>query len=126
MARAPVPVQDSDLEMMIEEEIADSGDPAQAPDIRAGYAEMPVPDFLPAFAGLHADALGCLWVEKYRRPGDDTPVFEILDSEGVLVGRATLPPGSDILEIGSDYILVLQRDELEVEYVRLLTLVRPR
>jgi hypothetical protein len=125
MARNPVPVRDTDLEAMIEEEIAESGDPSQAPEIRAGYEEMPVPEFLPAFAGLHADALGFLWVEAYRMPGDDGPVFEILDPGGSLVGRATLPPGSDILEIGLDYILLLQRDELEVEYVRLFDLSRP-
>ncbi|MFH1762949.1 MAG: hypothetical protein ABIF09_02040 [Gemmatimonadota bacterium] len=41
------------------------------------------------------------------------------------MGRATLPPVSEILEIGEDYILALHRDELEVEYVRLFSLHRP-
>jgi hypothetical protein len=85
---------------------------------------MPVPDFMPAFAGLHADVLGYLWVDEYRRPGDDTPVFDILDPDGALVGRTTLPAVSEILEIGEDYILALHRDELEVEYVELFSLHR--
>ncbi len=121
----PLRVGASDLEAAIEEEIADAADPARAPEIRAEYEEMPVPQFMPAFAGLEADALGFLWVERYRRPGDDLPRYEILDPHGSWVGRATLPPGSDVLEIGPDYLLVLQRDELEVEYVRLFDLTRP-
>ena len=125
LARDPVPVRGEDLEAQIQEEIAEAGDPSEAPEIRAGFEEMPVPDFMPAFAGLHADVHGYLWVERYRRPGDDTPVFDILDPEGVLVGRANLPPGLEILEIGQDYILTLYRDELEVEYLKLFSLQRP-
>jgi len=84
-----------------------------------------LPDFMPAFAGLHADHRGFLWVERYRSPGEDTPVFDILAPDGALVGRVSLPPSSDILEIGEDFLLTLYRDELEVEYVRLFTLQRP-
>lgn len=123
--RDPVPVQDGDLQAYIEEAVAQAADPTEAPEIRSGYEEMPVPDFMPAFAGLHTDALGYLWVERYRRPGEAAPVFDILDPGGALVGRVAIPDGSEILEIGTDDLLVLQRDELEVEYVRLLELRRP-
>ncbi len=123
--RAPFAVGDADLEAVIEEEIAEADDPSLAPEIRAGFEDMPVPDLMPAFAGLHADALGFLWVERYRRPGEEVPVFDIVDPEGVLVGTVQVPPGSDILEIGADYLLLLQRDELEVEYLRLFSLDRP-
>ena len=120
-----MPVRSEDLEALIQEEIAELGEPSEAPGVRAGYEEMPVPDVMPAFAGLHPDALGYLWVEEYRRPGDDTPVFDILDPDGAYVGRVTLPEGMEILEIGGDYLLALYRDELGVEYVKMLTLRRP-
>ncbi|NNM04759.1 MAG: hypothetical protein HKO65_06605 [Gemmatimonadetes bacterium] len=123
--RDPFRVEDADLAAVIEEEIAEADDPSQAPEIRAGYEDFPVPDFMPAFAGLHADAFGFLWVERYRKPGDDMPVFDIVSPVGALVGTATLPSGSDVLEIGDDYVLVLQRDQLEVEYLRLFSLNRP-
>ena len=125
LARDPMPVRSEDLEAQIQEEISQSDDASEAPGIRAGFEEMPVPEVMPAFAGLHADVLGYLWVEVYRRPGDDTPAFDILDPDGALVGHATLPPGSEVLEIGRDYILALQRDELEVEYLRVFSLQRP-
>ena len=80
---------------------------------------------VPAFAGLEVDAVGFLWVAGYRGPGDDRPTYEILDPQGAWVGRVVLPPGAEILEIGFDYLLVLQRDELDVEYVRLFALTRP-
>ena len=124
LARAPLSVRDADLSAVIEEEVAEADDPSQAPEIRAGFEEMPVPDFMPAFAGIHVDALGFLWVERYRRPGDEMPIFDILNPEGALVGRASLPVGSDILEVGPDFVLLLQRDELGVEFLRLFELQR--
>jgi hypothetical protein len=121
----PQPVRDADLEAVIQEEIADAADPAQAPEIRAGFEEMPIPETMPAFAGLEVDSRGYLWVERYRQPGNERPEYEILDPEGYWVGRISVPPGAEILEIGTDYLLVLQRDELEVEYVKLFQLSRP-
>jgi hypothetical protein len=125
MAVDPRPIQAADVESVIQEEIAETGDPARAPEIRAGFEEMPLPETMPAFAGLDVDAQGFLWVERYRGPGDEGPEYEILDPEGQWVGRISLPQEVEILEIGTDYLLVLQRDELEVEYVKLYQLFRP-
>jgi hypothetical protein len=126
LTRSPLPIRGEDLEALLQNEIAESSDPSEAPEIRARFEEMPVPDAMPAFAGLYPDGLGFLWVEEYRRPGDEVPVFDILGPDGGLVGRVDLPPGSEILEIGEDYVLTLYRDELEVEYLRLFDLQRPR
>jgi len=123
--RNPLPVHGEDLDALIQEEIGELSDPSDEPEVRTGYEEMPVPDFMPAMARLHSDARGYLWVEHYRRPGDETPVYDVLDPDGRLVGEVTLPPGLGILEIGDDYILALYRDELEVEYLKLLRLQRP-
>jgi hypothetical protein len=122
--RDPLPVRSEDLEAVIQEEIDEAGDPSSAQEIRAEFQDMPVPDLMPAFAGLHVDVHGFLWVEEYRRPGDETPRFDILDPTGRWVGRVSLPPGFEILEIGDDHLLCLFRDELEVEYVKLLSLQR--
>lgn len=125
LRRAPSPVRSEDLEAMIQSEVDEASDPSAAPGIRTEYEKMPVPDFMPAFAGLHADSRGYLWVERYRPPGEDNPVFDILAPDGALVGWVALPPGSDILEIGENAVVVLHRDELEVEYVRVFGLKRP-
>ncbi len=119
------PVSSRDVDALVEEAVADADNPSDAPAIRESFSEMPIPDLMPAFAGLEADALGYLWIQEYRRPGEDVPTYVVLDPEGRLVGRVSLPPSVEILEIGSDYLLGLYRDELEVEYVRLYALRRP-
>jgi hypothetical protein len=48
----------------------------------------------------------------------------VLDQQGRTVARVRTPPGVMVLEIGSDYILGLSRDELDVESVSLYRLQR--
>jgi hypothetical protein len=123
--RVPIPVTGDMVEAYIQEELYEATDPAEAREIRQGLEEMPIPDALPAFGGVHAGRLGFLFVERYRIPGQEAPVFDILDTQGRLVGWVGLPPLVEVLEIGEDYVLALDRDELEVEYVRLFPLTRP-
>ena len=82
-------------------------------------------DFLPAHGALFADALGYLYVEDYRLPGEEVPTFNVFDPQGRLTGRLQLPAGLQVLEVGEDYLLGLYRDELDVEYLRLYALERP-
>ncbi len=123
--RPPLPVTTADVVLLTEEEVAEAGDPARAREIRDELEEMPVPEFMPAFAGLVADAHGYLWVERSRPPADTTPRFDILDPEGRVVGWVSLPEALELLEIGPDYLLGLHRDELGVEYLRMYELTRP-
>jgi hypothetical protein len=106
------------------EQEADAVDEAQAREIRQGIEEMPIPDFLPAFASLYSDKVDHLWVERSRGPADSPATFDVFSPEGALVGLASLPADLSVLEIGADYLLGLFRDELEVEYLRLYPLSR--
>jgi hypothetical protein len=119
------PVRREDLEAYVREAVAEATDPAQAQEIRRGIEALPTPDFMPASASLHADHHGYLWVERYRAPGEEPAVHDVLDPEGRLVGWVSLPAGLQILEIGPDYVLGLYRDDLEVEYVRVYALEKP-
>jgi hypothetical protein len=123
--RPSTPVTGDDVEAYIEQAVADASDATRAPEIRQDLSALPVPDALPAFAGLRADSRGYLWVERSRTPGDPTPVHDILDLEGRVVGWVALPEELEILEIGPDYLLGLHRDELEVEYLRVYGVTRP-
>jgi len=123
--RPPRPVESQDVELFVEDQVENAQDPSQAQDIRQQYREMPVPDFMPPFASITVDAEGYLWVERYRTPEETTPVFDIFDPGGRLVGRGTLPEDADVLEIGEGFVLVLYRDELDIEYVRMYDLRRP-
>jgi hypothetical protein len=125
LSRDPLPVRAPDLEARIQEEIAELSDPSEAPEVRAAFDEMPVPAVMPAMAGIQVDGRGYLWVEGYPRPGDEASLYDVLDPEGELVGKISLPSGLQILEIGEDYLMALYRDELEVEYLRIHRLARP-
>jgi hypothetical protein len=122
--RSPRPVTDDLLSAYIRQEEAEAADEGEAREVRQRIMEMPVPDFLPAYSGMVADELGCLWVERFRPPEDDVPVFDIFDPEGALMARATLPEGSEVVDIGADQVLVLYRDDLGVEYLRVHPLDR--
>ena len=123
--RELVPVTAADLDRYIERATADAEDENQARQVREGFDEMPVADFMPAFAELEADALGYLWIEEYSALRNAPSTFTILDPDGAVVGSLTLPTELAVLEIGADYLLGLYRDELEVEYVHLYRLTRP-
>jgi len=86
--------------------------------------EMPFPEILPTYQGLLVDALDYLWVEQFRAPWEEQPVWWVFDPTGKWLGELRLPMGFRILEVGSDYILGHRRDENGVEYVSLYALTR--
>jgi len=122
--REILPVTGGLVEAHVQKEVAEATDQAEIREIRQGIEEMPLPDFLPSFAGLNTDKDEYLWVERSRGPGDPIPVFDIFSPGGALVGLASLPADLSVLEIGKDYLVGLFRDELEVEYLRLYPLQR--
>ncbi len=86
---------------------------------------------LPQVASVEVDAVGRVWLNLARIPGETQESFAVLGSEGEWFGIVTLPPGLDRgtngangpgLDIGSDYLLGVWRDELGVETVRMYSL----
>jgi hypothetical protein len=88
--------------------------------------QLPDPEFRPHYSGLTLDPMGNLWVEL--GPSEGSPSEEVdylvFDPEGTLLGTVGLPP-IRILEIGSDYILGVFEDDLEVEYLQLFEIRKP-
>jgi hypothetical protein len=123
--RDPVPVTEEDRARYIDETASGAEDENEARQMRQTLSQLPVPDAFPPYARLAGDVLGYLWIEEYRRPGEETPVWTVFDPNGVLVGRVTMPRGVVPLEIGADYLLGAFRDELGVEYIQLHALERP-
>lgn len=97
-------------------------------EIQAGMRKLlesaPRPEHLPAIRSMRVDAEGYLWVEALRRSGDPVATWSVFDPSDGWLGDLTLETGFQPLDIGADYLLVLLRDDLDVEYVRLLDLLR--
>lgn len=86
--------------------------------------ETPFPDRMPAYARLPVDALGHLWAERYRPPWEEGSSWCVFDGRGVWLGELPAPSGLRIFEIGADYVLGLERDEVGVPFVVMLPLAR--
>lgn len=94
--------------------------------IEQEFHDLPIPETKPAFGGqIKVDVNGHLWVLELNDPGAD-PSWSVFDADGVWLGVVTLPSGFTPMDIGTDYVLGLWRDEDDVEHVRMYELVKPK
>ena len=81
-----------------------------------------LPPAFPAYDQVVLGDDGVLWIEDFPRPGKPSEWF-VLDERGQRTRSMTVPPGIVLLDIGSDWVLVTYRDEMDVERVALYSLV---
>jgi hypothetical protein len=82
---------------------------------------------MPAFGSIAVDVDGSLWVEDYRYDGDEQPPrWTVFDSEHRMLGTVDLPEGPEVHQIGSDFVLGVWRDEMDVEHVQLYGVLKPK
>jgi len=120
----PRPVTPADVEAYKERELADVEDENARRDAERRYEEMPVPETMPAYATFTLDAVGDLWVREFTVGEAATWTWTVFDPEGRMLGTMALPPDFRVTQIGDDFVLGLWRDDLEVEHVRLYTLIK--
>lgn len=113
----------ADLDAHLEKMISDLSEQQQS-NLRENAPYIPVVESFPAFDNVIADALGYLWVEEYRLPGDQRTVWTVFGPDGRVRGLVETPPELLVLEIGDDYILGKAIDKLGGEYVQLWPLTR--
>jgi len=123
--KAPIPVIDAHVDAVMADMIDQADDSDQVRQYRRLFREAPLPEFHPAYGFIYADALGFLWVEEARVPGEETRFTTIFDPKGRMVGSVILPNRFQAFEIGEDYVLGRSVDELGVEYLVLYGLTRP-
>lgn len=115
---------------MLEAAAAHSGATLPASEIYYAnlYAEMSLPDTLPAFWSLVMDDRGWTWAEvfqpEYAREGDAPRTWVVFDSDGRARGTVETPARLEVVEIREDYILGIWTSELDVEQVRRYSLRR--
>lgn len=93
--------------------------------IREGYAAMPVGDAIPAFDPLRVSADGDVWVRAYPLPGDETHVWSVFAPGGEWLGEVETPASLEMYEVGTQFVVGRQLDELEVEHIVLYEIIRP-
>jgi hypothetical protein len=85
---------------------------------------LPLPDFVPVYQSLIISSEGELWVERFRLPWEEDPVWEIFDADGVWLGAVDTPRGLRVLRVERDRLVGRHTDELGVERVRVHALTR--
>ncbi|MFW6078993.1 MAG: hypothetical protein ACOC8B_05240 [Gemmatimonadota bacterium] len=82
--------------------------------------DRPVNEQFPAHAAIRFDETGGLWVQRYPRPSWPDMRWWVFASDGRFVCHTTTRSeyARQILEVGARHMLVVERDELNVEYLR--------
>lgn len=99
-------------------------DASRAPQVRSTVAAWEWPASLPAYTALQVDAEGIVWARAYSADPLDGETWSLFDEERGYLGDLVLQPRQTLLEAGRDYVLVLRRDELDVEHVERYSLMR--
>ncbi|HEU0080140.1 MAG TPA: hypothetical protein VFQ76_21005, partial [Longimicrobiaceae bacterium] len=89
-------------------------------------AAMPFPETMPAHGDIQADRAGNLWVSDFQVTSDDAGRWTVFDPEGRMLGTVSTPARFRVFDIGSDYVLGVWRDDLDVEHVRVFSLDKPK
>lgn len=118
-------VTDADVDAAIDERLEDVDDAAERAEARASYRDMPVPETFPAYDDLAVSRDGRLWVEGYRKPGEEVPAWSVFSSDGRWLGDVSLPEGFDPMWIDDEVVAGVWEDELEVEHVRAYRIQKP-
>lgn len=79
-----------------------------------------LPERRPAINALRVDETGHLWV---LRPASDGYAWDVFDPEGRYLGAVSLPPMM-VMHIGRNSIAGVTRDEMGVQRVRVMPLIR--
>ena len=85
---------------------------------------LPIPEYVPAYQTILVDREGTVWLERFRLPWEESPVWDLVDQHGRWLGPVRTPDGLRIYDVGDDYLLGLERDSLGVEQVVLFHLKR--
>lgn len=126
-AAVPITIEQADIRAFEDSALA-VGDARRRRQMRVLFDNLPPPPrTYPAYAPeIHVDDDLNLWVRESSRVGLQSSGWSVFSAAGEFLGTVLMPPGIDVLDIGVDYVLGLQRDEMGVEYVRKFRLRRDR
>ncbi|MGD2068340.1 MAG: hypothetical protein PVI57_06600 [Gemmatimonadota bacterium] len=93
---------------------------------REAVASLPAPDRRPAYSDLRIDAEGFVWAGAHRSRAElnEPRHWEVFAPDGTWMGALHTPPRFELLEVGTDRLLGVRADELDVEHVQVLGLER--
>jgi hypothetical protein len=120
-AGEPPPVTD-DMLARVKADFLEDVPPEQLAEQTAIWDNFPRHERMPAYDDFTVDPDGNLWVMRARVLRSDPATADIFDSSGRLLGAVALPANFTPFEIGSDYLLGIWRDEMDLQHVRMYSI----
>ena len=105
--------------------VAFGKDPKVRATRRRAIAKVEYPETMPAYGAVLLVRSGRVWIEDYRRPGDNAPNWTVFERDGMIVARASTPKGLKLTDVSEDYLIGIAKDSLDVETVELYSLIKP-
>ena len=68
---------------------------------------------------------GVLWLQRFSFDWEKAGPYLLLDPERGWLGTVAIPPGSQIHQVGEDYVVVVRKDDYDVEHVELYLVSEP-
>ncbi len=119
-------VTDDDVAAFFDGRIAEATDDQGRRIYRELRAKQPIAEQFPTVTHLTFDDTDRLWVFGYQRPRDESaPPVLIFGNDGRLVCSVKLPDSGFVDAVGADWVLAMEQDEDDVEYVRMYGLLAP-
>lgn len=123
--QAPRPVTDDALEALLKTRLDRVSDPARRQSMERSYREIPHPSTMPSYEAVFLDDAGNLWVHDFEPTPSTPPRWTVFDPEGRMLGSVALPDRFRPMQIGSDFVLGVWSDDLDVQHVRMYRLEKP-
>lgn len=117
------PVTPEHIEAWVERRLQDV-DPADRAAVRQREADLPHGATVPVFNDIVLDPHGNIWIQDYDDRISPAGAWSIHDPEGRIIARIRLPAGLVVHDIGDDYILGVENDDLDIQHVRMYRLRR--
>ncbi|MGD8727966.1 MAG: hypothetical protein PVH40_09990, partial [Gemmatimonadales bacterium] len=119
------PVTAADVDGLKQQQLNTADDDNERRSIERLFSETPIPETMPAYDALEIDDAGNLWVREYSWADGVRREWTVFDAAGHMLGTVTTPANFGITQIGTDFLLGVWEDELEVEHVRAYELIKP-
>jgi hypothetical protein len=107
---------DETMAPFIERSVAQA-QPERQVDLRKSMEAAPRPEFMPALGGFVIDRDRRIWVADPDVGTAGPTDWTVFDAEGRRIARIRMPATYRLLDAGTDWIVGIERDDLDVERV---------
>jgi len=92
--------------------------------LERAYRDMEYPEVFPAYASLMVDGSENIWMEGFPIPGRSVRDWMVFSRSGATVATLRVPSNLRIVEVGTDYVLGVWRDAVNVDFVKMYSLIK--